>query len=103
MDATQRIELKETHTQRVPRRRRRIQRGESELRETNHCAFSLVCHTTCDLVSYLYFRFDLLWCVVSVCLSITPSCICAGAQDGKATLIWAGSAPDRSDWSPKSV
>ena len=67
IDPTQGIELKEIHAQRVPQRRRRIiHRGESEHRETNPCVSSVVCLTTCALALYLYFRFDLLWCVVSV-------------------------------------
>ena len=41
-DPTQGIELKETHTQRVPQRRRRIHGGESELRETNPCVSFVV-------------------------------------------------------------
>src|SRR6185312_9230297 len=45
-DPTQGIELKETHTQRVPQRRRRIHGGESELRKTNSCVSFVVCLTT---------------------------------------------------------
>ena len=45
-DPTQGIELKESHTQRVPQRRRRIHGGESELRETNPCVSFVVCLTT---------------------------------------------------------
>ena len=37
VETTHEIELKETHTQQVPQRRRRIHVDESELRETNPC------------------------------------------------------------------
>ena len=66
-DPTQGIELKETHAQRVSQRRCRIHFSESELRETNPRVFFVVCLTTYALAFYLYFRIDLLWCVVSVC------------------------------------
>ena len=93
-DPTHGIELKETHAQRVSQWRCRIHFSESELRETNPRVFFVVCLTTYALAFYLYFRIDLLWCVVSVCAgtcnalditcrSFTPGCICAELEEGK--------------------
>ena len=67
-DPTQEIELKETRAQRVPQRRRRIHGGESELRETNPCVSLWFASLLISLAITLCFRFDLLGCVVSVCV-----------------------------------
>ena len=67
-DPTQGIELKGTHTQRVPQRRHRIHVGESEFRETNPYVSFVVCLTT-HFSSY-YFVLPLRstwWCYFCVC------------------------------------
>ena len=66
-DPSQGIELQETQAQRVPQRRRRIQVGESELREINSCVSLWFASLLISLATTLCFRFDLLGCVVSVC------------------------------------
>ena len=66
-DPTHGIELKETHTQRVPQRKRRIHGGESELQETNPCVSIVVCLTSHFSSFTLCFCFDLLGCAISVC------------------------------------
>ena len=92
--STQGIELKETHTQRVPQRRHMIHGGESEFRETNPCVSFVVCLTTHFSSFTLCFRFDLLGCIVSVCAETwnilyitcrgtTPSYICARVKEGR--------------------
>ena len=88
----------------------RIHFGESELWSNKYRVSFVVCLTTCALF-YLYFRFDLLWGVVSVFVgtwnildityrSTTPSCICARARGGVYSDICAGSEVD---WSLQPV
>ena len=94
MKETQGIELKETHAQRVPQRRRMIHFGESELCEINPGVSFVVCLTTHFLAITLCFRFNLLGGIVFVCAGTrnildiiykdtTPSYICARVKEGR--------------------
>ena len=97
-DPTQGIELQETQAQRIPQRRRRIHVGESELRETNPCVSLWFASLLISLAFTLCFRFDLLGCVVSVCVGTrnifditcrdtTLSYICARVKEGSNSDI----------------
>ena len=108
-DPTQGIKLKETHTQRVPQRRRRIHGGESELRETNPYASFVVCLTTLSSSICFYNSASIYFGVLFLCVkglaihlyslarTLHQVVLVLELEEGRNSDICAGSACDRSD------
>ena len=114
-DPTHGIELKETHTQRVPQQRRRIHLGESELWEINLCVSIVVCLTTLCSNNLFYNSASIYFGVLFLCVqglaihfyspteTLHQVVLELELEEERNSDICAGSACDRSDRSLQPV